>query len=396
VLRLARENPTWGYRRVHGGCAASATGSAPAPCGPSWPVPASSPHQAVGGPLAAVPLGPGQRRAGGGLLHRRHGAAAAGACPVRARGGHPAGPRARGHAAAGAWVVQQARNLPMELDERAGHVRFLLRDRDTRFTAAFDAVFRGRGDQGAAHAGAGTTGERLRGAVGGHGSPGGAGCWSWAAGSYTLSWPSTPTTTTATARTAPWSRRHHSGRTSQRSSCRPGASRDEIDPVGRSTSTRRSHDVNRITGTHSLGLGRTDVKEVHVGAVDGGGELRELVQPRLVLAPVVVVAPVGSQLPQVAERYPTGPADAGQLVGVGARRCWSYAYRRQQVQGHQRPPRLPAARHRRRGNLARRLLHLLPTPALAVTSSRLPSKARSPSGSPVVAEISAWVAGGRR
>jgi putative transposase len=111
------------------GCAASATGSAPAPCGPSWPVPASSPHQAVGGPLAAVPLGPGQRRAGGGLLHRRHGAAAAGACPVRARGGHPAGPRARGHAAAGAWVVQQARNLPMELDERAGHVRFLLRVR---------------------------------------------------------------------------------------------------------------------------------------------------------------------------------------------------------------------------------------------------------------------------
>jgi transposase InsO family protein len=41
----------------------------------------------------------------------------------------------------GAWVVQQARNLLMDLDRRADALRFLLRDRDSKFTAAFDQVF---------------------------------------------------------------------------------------------------------------------------------------------------------------------------------------------------------------------------------------------------------------
>jgi hypothetical protein len=41
----------------------------------------------------------------------------------------------------GAWVTQQARNLLMTLDEHADRLRFLLRDRDTKFTPAFDAVF---------------------------------------------------------------------------------------------------------------------------------------------------------------------------------------------------------------------------------------------------------------
>jgi hypothetical protein len=45
----------------------------------------------------------------------------------------------------GAWVTQQARNLLMDLDHHADHLRFLLRDRDSKFTAGFDTVFTAAG-----------------------------------------------------------------------------------------------------------------------------------------------------------------------------------------------------------------------------------------------------------
>jgi putative transposase len=148
VLRLARENTEWGYRRIHGELAGlgvkvaastvweilKASGVDPAPrrrTGPTWPQFLRSQAEAIlACDLFTVDLLDGTQAHVLAVIEHA-------ARRIRILGVtlHPTG----------AWTTQQARNLIMDLGDQTDRVRFMIRDRGSNFTAAFDAVLAGAG-----------------------------------------------------------------------------------------------------------------------------------------------------------------------------------------------------------------------------------------------------------
>jgi putative transposase len=149
VVRLARENPRWGYLRIVGearklAVAVSATsvrtilrrhGLGPAPQrsrrGPTW---VAFLRAQAAGTLATDFFSVETV-----TLTRLY---VLFFIEVQTRRVHLAGITTN---PTGAWVAQQARNLLLDLGDAADRFRFLVRDRDTKFTAAFDAVFTAAG-----------------------------------------------------------------------------------------------------------------------------------------------------------------------------------------------------------------------------------------------------------
>ena len=147
AVRLAEENESWGYRRIHGELTklgvtvapstvykilrSSGIDPAPRRDGPTW---RQFLHAQGAGILAVDFL-----HVDTVLLNRLYVLIFIEHDTRRMHlGGVTAHPT-------GDWTVQQARNLAMNLGERFEDFRFLIRDRGSNFTRSFDAVFQATG-----------------------------------------------------------------------------------------------------------------------------------------------------------------------------------------------------------------------------------------------------------
>ncbi len=147
VVEVARDNPSWGYRRIHGELAGLGYKLAPSTV---WQI------------LKDAGIDPAPRRSGQSwrafldaqaktilavdffhvdtvflrrlyvLFFIEHGTRRVHVAGITV---HPTGE----------WATQQARNLLMDLEDHADGMKFLIRDRDAKFTGAFDALLTAAG-----------------------------------------------------------------------------------------------------------------------------------------------------------------------------------------------------------------------------------------------------------
>ncbi|MGO8870787.1 MAG: integrase core domain-containing protein [Acidimicrobiales bacterium] len=147
VVRLARENPTWGYRRIQGELSVMGIALVPSSIWNILQRHALDPAPGRPGPTwseflkthAATMLACDFFTVDTVLLRRLY---VLFFIELDSRKVFVTGVTAL---PTGAWVVQQARNLAYELAEWTQPVKFLNRDRDTKFTGSFDEVFRSGG-----------------------------------------------------------------------------------------------------------------------------------------------------------------------------------------------------------------------------------------------------------